>query len=81
MDGAPLLANYMREHRITATALGKALGVTHGAVVRWRDGEVEPDHSNRQALDKFTGGAVPYASWPSSREEAERLKDIAPFAA
>ena len=69
-EGAELLEQWLRSTKTTLAAVGKAVGKTHVAIIKWKSGEFRPESDARAILEKITGGAVPAVSWLSAEERA-----------
>lgn len=52
------LATYRSENSLTATELGRRIGVAHSTVLRWEAGEMFPSAEMLLRIEKETGGAV-----------------------
>lgn len=62
--GARLLSRYLDDHRITFEAARLAIGAAHrSSVYQWATGSRVPRTIHAVAIDRWTGGAVPVASW------------------
>ena len=49
-----------KEHGLTQTELGKVVGFTHVAVVKWENGQREPDFSTLMKLADYFGVSTDY---------------------
>lgn len=80
-SGPSLFTNFLKNHGITLRAAGKALGCTHAAIVGYRDGRSVPSDAMKEGIERWTGGVVPFSSWftPDELAERMRLSRIHPF--
>lgn len=69
-EGAELFERWLRDTKTTLAAVGKAVGKSHVAIIKWKSGEFRPESDARAILEKLTGGAVPASAWLSSEERA-----------
>lgn len=72
-SGRVLLREFLKSHKITKAAAGRALHVAGQTVTQWISGKRHPSPTHKEMIAKFTEGHVPEASWPESQEE--RLLD------
>lgn len=79
--GARLLNRFLDTREISIRNAGAALSVTHVAVNDWRKGKAVPGDANKAAIERWTGGEVPFDSWLSAKELKRRrtLEQIEPF--
>jgi transcriptional regulator with XRE-family HTH domain len=77
--GADLLRDFLRQHELTQSAAGRALGVTPPTIHDWLKGVKRPRASMRAAIELWTSGAVPGGAWGTSKDR-RRLQRIEPFA-
>ena len=68
------LGAYLAEPGRTENALAELIGKTQPAVHRYRTGDRFPDADTARAIDKHTGGEVPFSLW---QEEFLRRSGIA----
>ncbi len=68
--GADLMAKWMRDRRIKQSAVARVLLVTPSAVHDWLLHKRTPSLQFRDALERWTAGAVPAKSWLSSNDLA-----------
>lgn len=75
-----MLRAFLKEHAITLREAGSMLGLSHVAILSWLRRRATPRESVRDAIERWTGGAVPSASWLKRADaiELERLKAIGP---
>lgn len=52
------LATYRDEKKLTATELGRRLGVAHTTILRWEAGEMFPSAEMLLRIEKETAGKV-----------------------
>lgn len=52
------LAEYLQKHSLSASEFARRIGVSHSAVVRYRNGKRRPDWQTLQKITEETGGAV-----------------------
>lgn len=76
--GCRLLAHFMEENGIGPVEAGRAIGVSHVAVLAWVDGSV-PRHPLRKLVSDWTSGAVPESSWVNDDERAIVSRVVVPF--
>ncbi len=76
MQGRELFAGFLEKNGISPAEAGRRLGVTRVAVYRWLD-DGRPGQPLRIAIDNWTRGEVPAASWVTDRE-LDRCA-VAPF--
>ena len=72
------LGAFLQKHAISKTEAGKAVGVTHAAVIGWLNGRT-PDMVHRQASEIWTNGEVRADEWEGARAETEQLRHVRPF--
>ena len=77
--GRRLLAVAMQRRGVSKRAFGKAIGVSHQSVTAWLEGNARPVEAYRVAIETWTGGAVPAASWLARCDRAELKAARAPF--
>lgn len=81
-SGPSLLKSFRKRHGLTLRAASRALGVTHVAVLQWETGDNAPAMSFRAAIETWSGGEIPAASWPLGKREARltaRAARVEPF--
>ena len=61
-----------KEHGLTQTKLGEVVGFTHVAVVKWENGQREPDFSTLTKLADYFGVSTDYLL---GREEKKSIMD------
>jgi hypothetical protein len=76
-EGQRLFDAYLTKHRITNVEAGAALGITKSAVAHLREG-ASPKPGRRLAIERWTDGEVPVASWVTI-EERESAAKVVPF--
>ncbi len=79
-DGKCLLAEFLKRNGISQRAAAAALGVSAPNMHDWLAGAKRPRAENRVAIDRWTAGAVPAASW-STPDELSNLETVEPFKA
>lgn len=77
-QGAELFEKWLRETKTTLADVGKSMGKSHVAVLKWRTGEFRPETIERAKLEKLTSGFVPADSWLSD-EERKSLETLQPI--
>jgi len=79
--GPALLRQFMEQRGLTLREVGAALGVSHVSVLAWRRRRSTPQDAIREALDRWTAGAVPAESWLTKDdvERRERLAKLGPL--
>jgi transcriptional regulator with XRE-family HTH domain len=81
-SGSALLAAFRKRHDISARAAARSLGVTHVALAHWESGNQTPSQPFREAIETWTNGDVPAASWPLGERETAllgRAAQVEPF--
>jgi len=76
--GAERLREFLKDRGIPLREAAKGIRVSHPAIVQWLDGTAKPSAPHREALDRWTNGAVPAESWLEPHE-ATRLDEITPW--
>lgn len=81
--GADLMAKWLRDRRIKQTTVARVLLVTPSAVHDWLLHKRTPSLQFRDALERWTSGAVPATSWLSSQDLAllQHLTKVEPYVA
>lgn len=77
-DGAARLQAFIKRHGLTQLAAANALGVSDPTVHDWVTGAKRPKAHHRQAIEAWTGGAVPVAAWLTKEERASQAA-VRPF--
>lgn len=69
--------------RITIDTARRALGVSDPTILAWRDGEAKPSPILRDAIERWTSGAVKAADWvdDEERKAIERAASVEPVVA
>lgn len=75
-----LLRQFLKANDISQAKAARELGVTNAAVIVWLRGDSVPMAENKLAIETWTKGAVPAASWPPAKRVKSR-KPVVPFAA
>lgn len=76
--GAELFEKWLRETKTTLADVGKSMGKSHVAVLKWRTGEFRPETIERAKLEKLTSGFVAADSW-LTEDEQKSLSEIQPL--
>jgi len=86
--GARLFAAFLAgqnptKNKITIDAARRALGVSDPTILAWRDGGAKPSRTLRDAIERWTSGAVKAADWSDDEERKaiERAASVTPVAA
>ena len=77
-NGAKLLRTFLREHSITPTAAARGVGVSHVTMLAYLTGDKRPADERRDAIERWTDGAVPRDTW-RTRAEQRALDDVQPL--
>jgi predicted transcriptional regulator len=74
------LAAWLERHGVRQTHVASTLGLNAATVSYWLSADRVPEQRYREALERWTGGAVAADSWLSSEErrELERLRKLEP---
>jgi transcriptional regulator with XRE-family HTH domain len=67
-------AQWIEQRGLTLEGAGEALSVTKAAIWMIRTGARTPSPSLAEAIERWTAGGVPAASWPRDERERERLE-------
>lgn len=80
--GHRLWSKFLEKNRIALRTAAKELGVSHVAVISWRDGISVPEEPTRAAIAVYTRGAVAQSSWLTRAERRRRatMSKVQPFA-
>lgn len=78
--GAELFEKWLRDTKTTLADVGKSMGKSHVAVLKWRTGEFRPETIERAKLEKLTSGFVAADSW-LTEDEQKSLSEIQPLCA
>ena len=76
--GATDLRAFLKAHNITQLAAAGALGVSAVTLHDWLTGAKRPRAERREAIARWTRGAVPESAWATSDERAAASK-VVPF--
>jgi hypothetical protein len=76
--GAELFEKWLRDTKTTLADVGKSMGKSHVAVLKWRTGEFRPETIERAKLEKLTSGFVAADSW-LTEDEQKSLSEIQPL--
>jgi len=69
--GAGLLAEWLNDNTVSMAEAGRKLGVSHVSVWQWLNTTSRPRHHLREAIERWTGGAVSASSWMTEAEAAD----------
>ena len=61
--GHELFKGFLERNRIRLDEAATALHVSKTAIAFWRDGQHRPTPDVREAIEKWSGGAIPVSSW------------------
>lgn len=77
-----LLLDWLTSHGLSQAAAARTLGVTAPCVHDWIRGSRTPQPPYRDAIARWTAGAVSSDVWlaPDERRELDRLRQIQPYA-
>lgn len=80
--GAADLKAWLRTHHLPQAAAARTLRVTATAVHDWLHSHRAPSHHFREAIERWTNGAVRAEAWleEHERELCAQLKTIVPYA-
>lgn len=76
--GPVLLREWLEKHGISRASAAEALGVSAMTITDWLRRRKTPREAYRQAIEKWTSGAIQAVEWESARER--RIADVRPFA-
>ena len=73
-------AAWLSSHGLRQVQVASTFGVNSATVSYWLSADRVPEQRYREALERWTGGAVAADSWLSSEErrELERLRKLEP---
>lgn len=77
--GAELLASFISDRGLKNADAARAVRVSDVTVHHWIRGTIRPRAEKRDALEVWTGGAVPATAW-SKEEERALVDDVEPCA-
>jgi DNA-binding transcriptional regulator YdaS (Cro superfamily) len=79
--GSALLWEFLQRRNAPQCVVARVLRVSPPAVHDWLSGRRTPTPAYREAIERWSEGAVPAASWRSEAEAelAEQLEAIAPL--
>lgn len=77
-DGASLLAGFLERNKISQRVAAATLGVSAPNMHDWLVKTKRPRAEKRTAIERWTSGEVPAASW-STADELESLETVEPF--
>jgi hypothetical protein len=77
-DGCDLLTAFLVDNRITKAAAARALGVSPPAIHCWLTRRWMPSGPAKLAIETWTSGRVPSASWPTVDRRSGR-EAVMPF--
>lgn len=72
------LQSFLEEHKISLTEAGKAIGVSHPALIRWLKGEAKPRGHHAKLIEVWTSGRVKEGDW-LTEEERRALAEASAF--
>jgi DNA-binding transcriptional regulator YdaS (Cro superfamily) len=80
--GAAEFHAWLRAHHLPQAAAARTLGVTPTAVHDWLHSHRAPSAHFREAIERWTGGAVLAESWLEEHERqlCAQLRSIVPYA-
>lgn len=83
LSGGEALSRWLAFHGVPQAVCALALGVSQAAVSDWCRQKKVPEARYRDAIERWTSGAVPADAWASAEErrEAERLQRLPPYEA
>ena len=76
-EGTRLLRGFLIKNHVTQNAAAEAIGVSSSTMSYWLRGSI-PVMPYRVAIERFTKGAVPVASW-KVLTPADRASNVRPF--
>jgi DNA-binding transcriptional regulator YdaS (Cro superfamily) len=77
-DGCDLLTDFLLSNGITKAAAARALGVSPPAIHCWLTRRWMPSEPVKLAIETWTSGRVPSASWPTVDRRSGR-EAVMPF--
>lgn len=80
MQAPKLLADFLAAHSVPQVEVATLLGVDPATVSYWLSGSRKPQQQYREALERWTSGAVPADTWldAAARRELDRLRGLPP---
>ena len=81
LAGREALSRWLAFHGVPQAVCALAIGVSQAAVSDWSRGKKVPEARYRNAIERWTSGAVPASSWlpAEERAELERLENLEPY--
>lgn len=73
--GHVLFARFLKDHDISYARAGRDLGVSRVTAYHWAIGAKDPSEENQKAIEVWTSGVIPAASWP----QPPAAKRVIPF--
>ena len=67
--GAEMLRVFLKAHGIKPTSAARSIGVSHVSMLAYLSGTKRPDGDRRDAIERFTDGAVPRSAWRTEDEQ------------
>ena len=79
--GPDALSRWRALYSVPQAVCALAMGVSQAAVSDWTRGKKIPEARYRNAIERWTSGAVPASSWlpAEERAELERLENLEPY--
>lgn len=71
-----LLVRFREQNKIAQRAAARVLGISHVTLRSWENGTAVPHPDMREAIERWTRGAVPAERWPITEVE-QKLVDAA----
>jgi len=83
MNPSATLGAWLDAHAIPQAEMGRVFNVSAVTIHYWVTGDRKPSHQRALAIEAWTSGAIPAASWldDAARKDSEALAAIEPYVA